>query len=129
MAATQTQQVLREWRVLEKLWSDADYNGTTEKVMQNGRTTATDEEMKKWTGKDADLNPDSMHHFSGNGYEEGSYTLQVRNGEHWNEITHFSLEIYTCEECGCEFGAVLSSDQVFDFVPKHGCWGNDDHEG
>lgn len=130
---TQTQKALRAWRVLQKLWSDADYRGTTPNVVQSGKTTATDEEMKNWTGKDADLTPDNMQQFSGNGHEEGSYTLQVLDGEDWHDITGFSLETFTCPDCKCEFEAVVSSKQIDDdFVPAcacpHFCCAHD-HEG
>lgn len=124
MTTTQTQKAVREWRVLQKLWSDADYNGKTEKVVQSGKTAATNEEMKQWAGKDADLTPNNTEQSSGNGLSEVSYTLQVLDGEYWHDIVGFSLETFTCEYCGCNYEDVVSGEQVFDdFVPKLCCCG------
>lgn len=123
MTATPTKQSLRTWRVLRKVWSDADFNGVDEQVVQSGQTHATDEEMRQWSGTDAGLRPDNMEEFLGNGANEGSYTLQVLDGDTWKGIGFFYLNVYTCTECGREVEAVVSSEQMLDdnFVPDHDC--------
>ena len=108
---TKIQQALREWRVLHAVWSDADYNGTTKNVVQKGTTRATNEEMARWTGNDADLTIENMYQYSGNGIEEGSYTLQVLEAERWEDVMFFALNSYICKECRCEFEAIASSEE------------------
>lgn len=117
MSATRNQQDLCEWRLVEKLWSDVDYQGITENIISKGKTSASFGEVMRWTYQDIDLALDELEEFSGDGYAEGSYTLQVFDGKDWQDASFFYRGIRECTKCNQEFETIWSSEEPTGYAP------------